>query len=1032
MKFKFRNLWIFLFSIFLLQSCGGADLPYILTPPSSGDNPGTGLLPDEGAGGIGTEGCTVTLNSIFVLRTKLNAGDAEDLDENNILVTDPRELPPIILHFSGNVVSMYGDEFQPAEFTLGTSQVQLTQKAGTKASGTYDEAGNVTLNGVIFEMLQPIPTLFPSFTLSTGNTGEISGSGGSISETGSPLNAEKKISLVGGFVIDRLVEPFNGKALTVNISGTLDKIPSPATCSGSGGGGGVSFKEITKDGEGKEIETPLGSNVLSMGSIFIPEKGVDPENSSASAFKKTKILRIQNNTASAIAGTFTSSDAFHYNPTSVNVAPDQKQDVTVTFSSAGKIYTPQDPAITQELKSDLSLGGSTLSVAGLMKRAGPEITMEGGENGASSNIDFKIAPVRINGSGESSQIACSPQYSPTILANTVTLKNTGVRTLNITSIPPPVLDDANDTKVDPFCPSFGAKFQRMALSVSPTGATCITKVVNGHTYLTDQCNIPPGEGFVQFKAVYLPKNAKSYATNTKDSAKLLIPTNDPVYQEQAFTISMQAAVSKDTSDLLSLSRVKADGLIETFKLSNGERASLNAESAANNTVTQVYALQNESTDTLQNVQIHLSENLDQEHFKLCPVKADLSVDVATCALQNQNVIAQIPPMVGTEAGKSFFAIQFKGGSQDLEGPFNQELKIAYVPSSTPGASNEFKLGLGGTVGYKPLTGNVEMQVDFLSSYILYDPLPTPTDSVDFRIFDNVKAGSIRFILSPQDGNASNPMQNVQIYNEIEEQDVDFNVLNLEQRKQFVRLPSNRLMTCPSTPDKPGNKCTDQELMTCTDPAGALPGDYPDNSNFCSFFYYYLKSGAITGAFNNETGEFILPSININLYNPFHSALGAAYPENYKTDTSLKTTFTTGTLNAFFDASANHYDLVPVGSDRVSSLGVPSNYANNFEACPEGWNPTIDYDAQNPSASPTPKFTCYLAPRASAASPAFIRGSVAVPAPNGQRSLTLVALTRFNKDANNNEFIPFFMKDNIMWVAFQGRLKQCDENWVCPQ
>lgn len=1032
MKLKFRNLWIFVFALSLLQSCGGADNPYVLIPPTSEQGDGGGVLPGESPGEIGTEGCTVTLNSIFVLRTKLNAGDAEDLDENNILVTDPRELPPIKLHFSGNSVSMYGDEFQPAEFTLGTSQVQLTQKAGTKASGTYDEAGNITLNGVIFEMLLPIPTLFPSFTLSTGNTGEITGNGGSISDTGSPLDSEKKLSLVGGFVIDRLVEPFNGKALTVNITGTLDRIPTPAECTGNGGGGGVTFKEITKDGEGNEVETPLGSNVLPMGSIFIPEKGIDPENSAAPAFKKVKVLRIQNNTSTEIAGTFTNSDQFHFSPNSVNVAADQKQDVTVTFFSPGKIYSLNDPAITQELKVDVALGGSTISIAGLMKRAGPEITMEGGENGAASSIDFKIAAVRINGSGENSQIACSPQYSPTILANTVLLKNTGIRSLNIKSIPPPVLDDASDTKVDPFCPSFGAKFQRMALSVSPTGASCATKILNGHQYITDQCSIPPGEGFVQFKAVYIPKNAKSYASNTKDLAKLMIQTNDPVYQEQPFTISMQAAVSKDTSDLLSLSRVKADASIEAFKLNSGERTSLNAESAAANIVTQVYALQNESTDTLQNIQVRFSETLDQEHFKLCLVKADLTVDLATCALQNQNIITQIPPMVGTEAGKAYFAIQFKGGALDLEGPFNQELKISYVPSSTPGANHEFKLGLGGTVGYKPLTGNVEMQVDFLSTYILYDPLPTPTDSVDFRIFDNVKAGSLRFIMSPQDGNASNPIQNVQIYNAIEEQEIDFNSLNLAQRKEFVRLPTNRLMTCPSTPDKPGNKCTDQELMTCNDPVGALPSDYPDNSNFCSFFYYYLKTGPIAGGFNNETGELILPSININLYNPFHSALGAAYPEHYKTDTSLKTTFTTGTLNSFFEASANHYDLVPVGSDRVSSLGVPANYANNFEACPEGWNPTIDYDPQNPSASPTPKFTCYLAPRASAASPAFIRGSVAVPAPHGQRSITLVALTRFNKDPNNNEFIPFFMKDNIMWVAFQGRLKQCDENWVCPQ
>lgn len=1061
MNRKLKKYLFTLIAALAMHACAGADQPYIVGGNPGGSD-GGGSLPPESGGGISNEGCKVTLNSVFTLKVKLNpTDDPENTDATGLLVTDPRELPPIILHFSGNNVTMYGDEFQVAEFKLGTNTVQLRQKAGTKATGTYDEAGNITLNGVVFHMLSPKDTVFPTFTLSTGNIGPIPGTAGDLSDQGSPINTDKQVTLSGGFTVADLINPYNDKSLTVSIAGTLDKIPSPKDCAG-GGGGGVGLKVVTKDKAGKEIETSLGEDgTLIMGNVFVPAMGVDhPENSNALAFKKTSVLRIQNNSSSPVTTHFNNTKHFTYSPSDVNIGPDKSQDVQITFSSPAITYTADDPPPTAGISQTTSVGDRSLKVSGILKKAAAEITVDLGDTQTPGVIDMGFNPVKVSGEGANAKLICSKDDQPNIMGRTVKVFNTGIRPLNIKSIPVPVMDDVTDTKVDPYCPSFGPKFNRLGL-MAKGAASCETFTSGGHKYIKDNCLIPPSlvqsleeaKDYISFKVVYVPKNAKSIATDTKDTGKLTLLTDDPAYTlEKPLEVLLQAGLSKDTSDLLALSKV-SNGASGSSVIGNKQRVNIDIP-AAETKFTQIFAIKNRGSDTLQSVKLALSDNLDKEKFQLCKSTA-MQVDDASCAFVNPDIVSQVPPMV-TKEGEAYFALRYTKESVDASTkPDKQSLKITYVSSSTPQAVNEFTVGVSGTKGYGRLSGNVQMKVEFLGSYVASTVLKgKSTDSVDFRNpeFNTVKSGSLRLTFTPADDEGN--LMHVKIFNEKAWEDPNFRIESIKsaaERRKFIRLPSDKVMACKGDVRKacenpPGEP--DKVLKDCIEEDNIESSYKPDH---CSFFYYILKNseapsgsseegtdGIIPGTYDNETGELTLPNVILHVMNPYHGGVFAsngydatiAGSDQYKTDTILKATFTTSLLG---DYKSNGIDYVPAGQNKIPNLSIDGASVSQFDECSADWDPTIDFDKNNPDLSPRPTFTCYLSPRMSPASPAFLRGMPAVPANNGERSIILAMVTRFNDQVKSPEYIPFFMNDSVMWIAFQGRLKQCNDDWSdCPE
>src|SRR5262249_35059241 len=212
---------------------------------------------------------------------------------------------------------------------------------------------------------------------------------------------------------------------------------------------------------------------------------------------------------------------------------------------------------------------------------------------------------------------------------------------------------------------------------------------------------------------------------SQDTAAMTIPSNDPLYGETPFTLNLQGAVSKDTSDLLA---VRKQG--STFTVRNAGNLSMNISTTTDKKLDQVFELLNSSSDRLQNVQMRIAGDA-ATNFQLC------NTDFSNCAAENPGIITEIPGMTGTTPGTSAFGVRFNKPTSG-NGPFTAALTVQYVPESTKtssnpqGVTNQFTVNLVGTVGFNPLHDKVKMDVDFISSFIAPSPVTTPTDSVDFR------------------------------------------------------------------------------------------------------------------------------------------------------------------------------------------------------------------------------------------------------------------------------------------------------------
>jgi hypothetical protein len=1011
--FKFFST--FLFFIFLLSACGGADTPFSLVKPAT--NPGGSADPPGGGGGGsggggggggGQQGCLVNLTSDLTLEAQ-GGGTLGDVK------SDPKSIPPIPLRFSFSgdqaTVTMNSTEFPSATISLNGASISVKQKDGTQASGTFDPSkGSLTINNISFTVSGAIGTFeLTGLALTTENIDQ-PGDHGNLSATGSRLDQDKKIKLVGGVKIPAGTIPgfadLDNAALVVTFDGSFDTTPDPSTCTGSGGGGasGLVLKEVVTAADGTSTEQDLAaSNTLNFGGVFVPQSGTDNPQPTDTHFFKTKTLRVKNSTSSAVSGTVNNSNGFVITPNgSVNIVAGASQDFKITFGFQPVTdYSETNVPATKNVTASLSLGDSTISLAGVAKRAGPELTLVGTETNAPATVDLGQVPVFVTGSGASARMACPPPNGVPVLARKISIQNTGVRPLNIQSIHAPVDTDTDNT-ADPRCITYGAEFQRMALSVEG-GASCQTQTISGRSYLTDHCAIPVGNGKVNFKVVYLPKNASTVRDNSKDTGEMTIPSDDPLYATTPLTLTLQASVSRDTSDLLAL-RKKGS----SFSSRNGGNLTLNIKSQSDTSLDQVLELVNSSSDPLQNVELTLSGS-GASNFQIC--SANAAGALSNCNNSNPGVITTIPAMAGTAPGVQAFGVKFINPPGNDPGPFPAILTVKYVPASTitssnpQGANNTFQVTLLGTVALNPLNGKVKVDVEFISAFLAPSPVQTTTDSLDLRkpANANYASGALRLILTPEDPNdPENPIRNVQI--DMPDPDTtDLVHLSKTERRKLIRVFTSRLSTCSAS----GGDCPTDDTPTCTDPE-SVAGPYQNGG--CAFFYYLFANGGEPGKFNTETGEMTLPNLKIRIQNPYHRTLGS-YSSTSLTDSRLKATLTTLTFNT---KVANGVQLIT--EPRVSSLAIPASSVNSFNPCPPGWDPTDD-------ASPKPEFTCYLS-RTSSSSDAFMRGRPAQTVGPGEQEIVLSMVTRFSPNQGTPDFIPFFMEDAEMWVAIQGRMKQC--------
>jgi len=1013
---KLTPTWVKVFAAAVLAaslfSGCGADAPFTLVEPKPPTNPGGNVPPPGGNKG----GCLINFTSTALLKAQ-GGGDT------GIAESDPQSLPAIPIRFSFNgdqaTATMSPDDF-PSNVVISLKGIPLTvrQKAGPDASGSFNPAdGSLNIDGITFAITSDLADFdLVGLNLTTGEH-EQEGAFGNLTIEGSPLASDKHIKLVGGVKIPAGAIPgfpdFDEAAMVVSFDGSFDNVPDAANCSGSAASG-VIVKEVATDKDGHPIEVSLAANnTLNMGSVFVAQAGTDSPAPTDTKFFKKKTLRVKNNTAAAISGTVNSPNGYTVTPNgSISIAAGAAQDFQVTFGFAPvSDYSETNVPLTKNVTGSFTLGTTTVNLTGVAKRAGPELTIEGAETSNPVTVNLGVAPVFTTGSGTSTKLLCPPPNGIPLLARKMTIKNTGIRPLDIQHINAPA-DSDTDSAADPGCVSYGQEFQRMSLSVAD-GATCEQKTISGVKWLTDHCTIPVGEGKVNFKVVYLPKNASSLRDESQDTGTMTIPSNDPIYSEEPFTLNLQGAVSKDTSDLLAVRRQGS-----TFTVRNGGNLSMNISETSATKLDQVFELLNSSSDRLQNVQFTLAGD-SAEHFELC------NPDFSNCAAENPGIVTEIPGMTGTNPGVSPFAVRFKKPGSG-NGPFTATLTVQYVPESTKtgsnpqGVTNQFVVNLSGTVGFNPLHDKVKMEVDFISSYIAPSPVTTPTDSLDFRNLPSnksfLKSGALILNITPFDAaDPGNPIRNVEVV------DMPFPAdganalqfltgLSATDRSKLIRVFTSRMSTCgPADSDN----CPVDGTPNCTEPSN-ISGAYQNGK--CSYFYYLLrnKPGQF-GKYNVETGELTLPDLDIHLLNPFHKTL-ASYTSDKKTDTELLGTLTTLTVNAKVLRLPDFGgDSVPIILDPdIAALTIPSSTVGTFDACPDNWDPS--------NAAQTPEFRCYLS-QTSSSSDAFIKGLSGRWIAPGKQTMILSMLTQFNANQNAPDNVPFFMAGGTMWVSIQGTITQ---------
>ncbi|MFO1519434.1 MAG: hypothetical protein U1F57_07235 [bacterium] len=999
--------FFFLFTLFSLCACGGQDGALgLVDNPSS---PPTGLPqtpspsnPNHDPSG----GCVVQFSSNIVLKAKLAPGASSSADATGLIVSEPKSFPAIPLHFNGNQVVMNGDEFQEGELVLGSHTLRVRQKAGTQASGTYDApTGSILLQGVQFEVTSPLSINLPTFSLTSGSTGDIPGNFGNLIAQGSPLSsADKGLTLAGGFVIASFpLAEFVGAAVTVDFEGSVDSVPDPAHCSG-GGGSGVVLTEIVTDSNHQTTEVNLSVNApVDFGRVFAPQAGTDFPGPADARFRQFKTLKVKNSSAAPFDAQVSQTPGFTVTPSgTVNIPAGASQEFKVEFGVTPVAdYSESQVPLSRTVNGTITVAGASIALTGVVKRAAPELSVQGTESHAPNTVEFGVTPVKVLGSGASTTLDCRPASPPVpTLSRKILLANTGIRPLQISHILPPT--DNVPQKGDPYCANYGSEFLRMALGTQG-GAVCQTLSIGGKTYLTDACTIPPGDGRVTFQAVYLPMNASSIRNATdgalqEDSATLTVESNDPRYDgssgHDSYQLNLHGAVSADQSDVLTVKKEGANS-----EVPSGGNLRVNIPNAADISVTQKLVLLNHLNQPLTNVQIAVG---DTAHFQ-----------VMTSPSLPPTTIPAMDSGVGAEPGKGAFFLKFTKDASGDVGSHPTSLTVSFVPGGS-GPASTFTVNLTGTVNHQPITGEAQVTVEMIGSYIDTPLLGTsPNDSLDFRKPENAHftPGAMRLQFVPVPGAES--LRSVTILNppgfEPDNPNLLTTLMNASRadRAKLIRLYSTRLSGYPGgvedanhdgTPD-----CTDPDFININ----YVPGD-------CSFFYYMfaMKPGN-TGTYDDETGEMVLPDLNMRLLNPFHAQV-LDYQSNQITNAPLRASISTHTIDARF---VGDLPLVPDSTIQNSEFAIPDTvYQSLFTAPPYGCPGGVNWKPEDPV---TPTFGCYL----TSSSPHRVKGMALTPLPDGDYRLILTLLTRF-PDLGAPANMPSFMARGKMWVSIQGRLHVC--------
>lgn len=1033
-----KFLSILLLTSSLLSACGGADNPYVILPPGTN---GPGTTPGVGPTPPGSSQCDVKLTQVKVkVNGRAKDGVPGQDDPLGNFSSNEIEFPDLLFTFNAGEVKLKESKFpRDAKISLGVD-IDVRMVSGTEGVGTYNaDSKNIELNNVRFEIHTSalgtdsyIPLGSMNFKTSLL---EIVGDQGPASAEGHPIDAaDKSVKLVGG---SRVPDDFGGSnatartlqggAMLISFSGVFERIPDASPCSDNDSG----IRIFELQGSGDSIrEIALGENsTLGMGSVFVPEAGVDDAfSASDERIVKTKRFRIKNASAAAISGSFDNRDGFTFEPAgSFSVAPNQNKDFAVTYRAQSPADYSTLPA-SQDKTYSSTLGGTPFNIVAMVKKAGPELVITGTEESARSTVDLGNVPAKIFGTGRSTRLRCDAQSAVISTARKVTIENKGTRDLVISHINRPV--DAALQAVDPGCSGgYGSEFIRLGLKLE-NGARCEP---NAQGNPTDRCTIPhSGNAKLSFKIVYFPMNASSIVnaqngSPQKDAATMTIENNDVTYAstQNKLTLTLNATVSPDQSDAVSVSKAKRTGLINPEDsgkvIRGGGSTRLNIPNNSDGT----------SADSLE--QIFFLRNNNQEAITITEIKVDED-DVENFEVLTTPARPTMVPSANASGDPSMapFAIRFNKLALTRA---TTKLKISFTSASSPAVS-EFKITLNGSVGRDAFRGRMKLSSKFISAFI-NDAAGNvgAIDSDDYRGTSNlnIRPGDLILNFEPAPDRPDDPfLRKVTIEPALGISPNDSNIL--ERVRNLTRTEREKLFRVYSTKFTRGYGLNDVRVggrpdgdIVCTEPE-RING--PHQEGTCAYFYYILANktlddgSLLPGYYDDESGELILPELDLKLVVPWHIDVAGYTPQTLSV-MEMKATLTTLALDSntipAFDGLQTAFTLVASGIDFI----LPQNYlsagpllTDPNTAChtsdwePFDWNDTL------------PKFGCYV-PNSTRL---ILKGFPFQEKEDGKYWGGIAMVTKFagagaTYGSGQPQNIPFFLQNQTMWVAITSVLER---------
>lgn len=599
-----------------------------------------------------------------------------------------------------------------------------------------------------------------------------------------------------------------------------------------------------------------------------------------------------------------------------------------------------------------------------------------------SQIDFGTSAVLLKADKGKKVIDCLEAGNRQIVSRILTIANTDAEPKVIQFAQPQ--DSDYDVK-SPLCGGT-SEFVRGTISVS-NGGTCETIQVGGRDFMVGKCTLPPG-ATVSFPLMYLPFN---YLDPGPDGEGRPHVHDEGFFAfdyggTSPFRIKLKGGTVPDFRDVFSVSKVNL-GTESLKEIRN--KGTLKLQLDAADPLTQALVLKNSGTDDWENISFTFEKG---------------TVFSAQPPTENR-----LPAATEADPGRMAWGLKFtpQGAAVNNDTLTIRMIQKGSVTPETPqGVEVKIVLNLLGTVGVPRLNGEIQLQFDYLVALIDHSALDAPTESVDYRDFQEIKPEPVRLVFSDTE------------HEDIKEVELDASVVDIMDPNLSVRNREKvlRVFTSRASIGKNGERLASGDNSDkCFEAASLLvpyrPGD-------CSYFYHNILSSG-TGIYDDETGHMTIPDIALSMENPYHADIIGKWPASnpnanpdYVMRSVLNMSFTTHILDrAQIEEGGRTLSLLP--DERISASELVLKSKPLGAECPQGIFEGAD-----------PNFRCFLS-----TGDRYLEGKAVTLRPNQVREydVVLVGVGQFASLTQDPE-LPWFLGEDggtRIFIAILGRMYKAE-------